>query len=74
MKYDEYKPWLEYSVSKDAAFCLVCYLFNIEYGDHRGGHDSFTGEGFRCWNGLMAEVSEFCERFEIDVPNMDAFC
>lgn len=47
--YEEYKPWLEYNVSKDAVFCLVCYLFNNEYGDHRGGHDSFIDEGFRCW-------------------------
>lgn len=47
--YQEYKPWLEYSVRKDAVFCLVCYLFNVEYGDHRGGHDSFTSEGFKCW-------------------------
>lgn len=25
--FDEYKSWLEYSIEKDAAFCLYCYLF-----------------------------------------------
>ncbi|XP_057774925.1 uncharacterized protein LOC130993906 [Salvia miltiorrhiza] len=26
--FDEFKMWLEYSIAKDAAFCLYCYLFS----------------------------------------------
>jgi hypothetical protein len=25
--FNTYKPWLEYSIEEDAAFCLCCYLF-----------------------------------------------
>lgn len=48
MWYKDYRNWLEYSESKDALFCLCCYLFNIEFGD-RYKHDAFVGEGFRNW-------------------------
>ena len=41
--FDEYGSWLEYSISKDAAFCLCCYLFKHEMGD-QGGGDSFVGD------------------------------
>ncbi|XP_073152995.1 uncharacterized protein [Henckelia pumila] len=37
--FDEFK-WLEYSIEKDAAFCLYCYLFKNELG-HQGGGDTF---------------------------------
>ncbi|KAK9664960.1 hypothetical protein RND81_14G080300 [Saponaria officinalis] len=40
--------WLEYSVSKDAAFCFVCYLFR-DKTNHIGG-DTFVSGGFRGWN------------------------
>ena len=38
---------LEYSPSKDAAFCLPYYLFNKPSG--RVGSGAFTIEGFRKW-------------------------
>ncbi|KAI5313839.1 hypothetical protein L3X38_043015 [Prunus dulcis] len=41
--FDEY-DWLEYSIAKDAAFCLHCYLFKLNF-DQVGG-DAFTGVGF----------------------------
>lgn len=41
--YKEYGRWLEYSISKDAVFCLYCYLFKPDCGD------AFIGEGFRNW-------------------------
>ncbi|XP_061358289.1 uncharacterized protein LOC133302512 [Gastrolobium bilobum] len=47
--YNEIDTWLEYNESKDAVFCLHCYLFKCEHGDGRGGHDSFAGEGFSNW-------------------------
>lgn len=42
-----YHPnWLEYSIAKDATFCLYCYLFKADHGGQSGG-DSFVTEGFK---------------------------
>lgn len=39
--FDKYPRWLEYSVKKDAAFCLCCYLFRDNAG--KGGrNDAWT--------------------------------
>ena len=38
----QYSSWLEYSVSKDAAFCLHCYLFKQSHP----GSDAFSSIGF----------------------------
>ncbi|CAO2823885.1 unnamed protein product [Amaranthus hypochondriacus] len=43
--FGKYKSWLEYSVSKDAAFCFACYLFK----DDNIGKDAFVNDGFRDW-------------------------
>ncbi|CAH9066342.1 unnamed protein product, partial [Cuscuta europaea] len=40
--------WLEYSISKDAAYCLYCYLFKPNKGKQSGG-DVFVSEGFSSW-------------------------
>ena len=45
--FDEFKDWLEYSIAKDAAFCLYCYLFSMGCSDK--GHDAFVSEGFSAW-------------------------
>jgi hypothetical protein len=45
--FKEYK-WLEYSIEKDAAYCLYCYLFKPDFGNQAGG-DSFVTEGFSNW-------------------------
>ena len=50
--------WLEYSIAKDAAFCLHCYLFKSNF-DQVGG-DAFTGVGFNNWKKAK-------ERFNIHV-------
>nr|GMD86875.1 zinc finger MYM-type protein 1-like [Ipomoea batatas] len=42
-----FPSWLEYSPSKDAAFCLPCYLFHTKDGP--SGLDAFTINGFRSW-------------------------
>jgi hypothetical protein len=42
------RPWLEYSVSKDAAFCFYCYLFKPLRVDNYGV-ESFTSNGFTNW-------------------------
>ncbi|CAN1224416.1 Zinc finger MYM-type protein 1 [Linum perenne] len=46
--FDDYW-WLEYSIEKDAAYCLPCYLFKHEESK-KGAGDSFVSEGFTCWN------------------------
>ncbi|XP_042380415.1 zinc finger MYM-type protein 1-like [Zingiber officinale] len=46
--FNEFGNWLEYSISKDAAFCLCCYLFRPDFGKQVGG-DSFTSVGFTNW-------------------------
>ncbi|XP_061372803.1 uncharacterized protein LOC133315239 [Gastrolobium bilobum] len=47
--FDLFPSWLEYSPSKDAAFCLPCYLFSKPGGSGRVGLNTFVVEGFRNW-------------------------
>ncbi|CAN6715998.1 unnamed protein product [Malus baccata var. baccata] len=37
----------EYSISKDAAFCLYCYLFKTNF--EQVGSEAFTRDGFKTW-------------------------
>ncbi|KAK1591673.1 hypothetical protein Q3G72_011480 [Acer saccharum] len=46
--FDRYSTWLEYSIKKEAVYCLCCYLFKPDNGK-QGGGDSFVGEGFKNW-------------------------
>ncbi|XP_055800379.1 uncharacterized protein LOC129869793 [Solanum dulcamara] len=46
---DVYHDWLEYSVSKDAVYCLYCYLFK-DHNIHQGGGEVFSSVGFKSWN------------------------
>ncbi|XP_049367126.1 uncharacterized protein LOC125832037 [Solanum verrucosum] len=39
----------EYSISKDAAFCLYCYLFK-QNNNLQGGGETFLSVGFRSWH------------------------
>ncbi|KAL5854184.1 hypothetical protein ACOSQ4_003986 [Xanthoceras sorbifolium] len=41
--------WLEYFPSKDAAFCLPCFLFAKPGGHGPYGSNAFTLDGFRNW-------------------------
>ncbi|XP_038711471.1 zinc finger MYM-type protein 1-like [Tripterygium wilfordii] len=45
--FEQYSDWLEYSVAKDAAYCLYCYLFKPK--SNQGGGDVFVGVGFSTW-------------------------
>ncbi|XP_028083501.1 zinc finger MYM-type protein 1-like [Camellia sinensis] len=47
--FKEFGNWLEYSIKKDAAFCLCCYLFKLDIGKQAGG-DTFVTGGFTSWN------------------------
>ncbi|CAN6571248.1 unnamed protein product [Malus baccata var. baccata] len=44
--FDEF-DWLKYSISKDAAFCLYCYLFKTNF--EQVGSEGFTRDGFKTW-------------------------
>ena len=46
--FDLYGNWLEYSVKKDKACCLVCYLFK-DYTENKGESDTFVTKGFDTW-------------------------
>ncbi|XP_058003962.1 uncharacterized protein LOC110655698 [Hevea brasiliensis] len=41
--FDEFGSWLEYSIEKDAAYCLYCHLFATRHSER--GHDAFVSEG-----------------------------
>ncbi|GMI77977.1 hypothetical protein like AT1G19260 [Hibiscus trionum] len=44
----QFSSWLEYSPTKDAAYCLPCYLFNMK-SNGQPGWDAFIVKGFRSW-------------------------
>ncbi|KAK4258236.1 hypothetical protein QN277_007708 [Acacia crassicarpa] len=78
--YNEFGTWLEYSESKDAVFCLHCYLFNCDHGDVRGGHDSFVSEGFSNWKekgrllkhvGKVGSIHNLCFSAAKDLMNQN---
>ena len=43
--FKEFSNWLEYSIKKDAAFCLCCYLFK----DVAWENDAFVCKGYSNW-------------------------
>jgi hypothetical protein len=45
---EEYSDWLEYSILKDVAYCLFCYLFRLDTENQAGG-DLFVTKGFKNW-------------------------
>ena len=59
---DLYKPWLEYSVKEDAAFCLYCYLCAND--DEENDDTSFTTGGFSNWKKP--------ERFEVHIGGINS--
>ena len=46
--FTQFPNWLEYSIAKDAAFCLCCYLFKRDVGE-QADSDTFVSEGFSNW-------------------------
>ncbi|PIA38189.1 hypothetical protein AQUCO_02800092v1 [Aquilegia coerulea] len=55
--YKQYVNWLEYSIDKDAIFCLHCYLWRDECGDHR---DAFINDQERIDYRIRLTVSLDC--------------
>lgn len=51
-------PWLEYSVTKDAAFCFPCRLFCTSSSSNNiGGSSVFTHTGFSNWKRALEKGS-----------------
>ncbi|KAF3679489.1 hypothetical protein FXO38_02741 [Capsicum annuum] len=59
-----HSTWLEYSVEKDAAYCLCCYLFKNEFVYEPTG-DFYASKGFRGWNKAL-------ERFRLHVDKVNS--
>ncbi|OMO68065.1 Zinc finger, TTF-type [Corchorus olitorius] len=53
--YEKFPDWLEYSIKKDAIFCLPCYLFSSK--SKHSGSDAFTVKGFRTWTKVNSGVN-----------------
>ncbi|PIA27274.1 hypothetical protein AQUCO_08100010v1 [Aquilegia coerulea] len=46
--FGRFGSWLEYSIKKDAVFCLYCFLFRLDRGN-QGGGKIFVEKGFDNW-------------------------
>lgn len=57
--FTKFPSWLEYSLEKDAAFCLPCYLFSNNSGRGNNGRDGFTVKGFRAWRKVSGKNCAF---------------
>ena len=60
------KPWLEYSLSADAAFCYCCRAFS-----NSSTSDQWTKIGFTNWKGAMEENKGF-KTHEASEPHITA--
>lgn len=58
---EDYSQWLEYSISKDSAFCFVCRCF----GNLVGCSDKqFIENGFRTWGKALGEKGTFAKHLK----------
>ncbi|CAL2256046.1 unnamed protein product [Prunus armeniaca] len=74
--FDEF-DWLEYSISKDTAFCLYCSLFKSNFRIGQGCSDAFTEMGFKNWKkdnirqhvGAVGSVHNQSRQYCVDLMN-----
>jgi hypothetical protein len=59
--FDDY-DWLEYSVSKNAAYCFYCFLFRIEAEHEKFGHEVFSKTGIAIGKTQQIEGSRIIAR------------
>ncbi|XP_060201355.1 uncharacterized protein LOC132629917 isoform X3 [Lycium barbarum] len=74
-----HSKWLEYSISKDVAYCLCCYLFKNEHDVRGNMGDAFTKKGYKGWNkakerfkthiGEVNSIHNKCFNMMIDLIN-----
>ncbi|XP_059285711.1 uncharacterized protein LOC132039191 [Lycium ferocissimum] len=58
------RKWLECSITKDAAYCLCCYLFQNEHESNGNTSETYTKVGFKAWNKAL-------ERFRAHVGEVN---
>ncbi|XP_060171535.1 uncharacterized protein LOC132602784 [Lycium barbarum] len=58
------RKWLEYSITKYAAYCLCCYLFQNEHESNGNTSETYTKVGFKAWNKAL-------ERFRAHVGKVN---
>ncbi|XP_059289805.1 uncharacterized protein LOC132043321 [Lycium ferocissimum] len=60
------RKWLEYSITKDVAYCLCCYLFQNEHESNGNTSETYAKIGFKAWNKALerfrAHVGEILEK------------
>ena len=61
--FSQFGNWLEYSVAKDVAFCLCCYLFKSYMGEQSTG-ETFVISGFSNWKRI--------EKFQMHVGGVNS--
>jgi len=60
-------PWLEYSISRDSAYCFPCRLFasGSSYAFVRGTReDAYTTKGFNAWKNALDKKKGFLKHEE----------
>ena len=63
-----HSTWLEYSKSKDAIFCLQCYIFAKKPIGHPRSN-AFTAKGFDNWKKASDEMNSALSRHVGKYPN-----
>jgi hypothetical protein len=58
---EDYSQWLEYSISKDAAYCFVCRCFGSLVGC---SDKQFIDDGFRTWSKALGENGTFAKHMK----------
>jgi hypothetical protein len=48
--FDEFGSWLEYSESKDKAYCFCCFLFRDRNSKKEAGYEAFVVNGWNAWH------------------------
>jgi hypothetical protein len=48
--FDEFGSWLEYSIEKDAAYCLYYFLFSSQVEGQQRDSEAFVNIGWNGWN------------------------
>ena len=54
----KFKTWLEYSLTKDAAYCVLCF-FVSNYSPGCPRSNTFTVEGYHNWDKIGEKVRAF---------------
>ena len=66
--------WIEYSESKDVAYCFYCFLFKPMGGTQRFGHEVFTKTGFSDWKHAYKALPDHVGGITSDHNNARLHC